>query len=178
MGPLFGVFDAYNLQGEVGVDYFATRHDPFYFNGKIGMKENLFGPYAPSWSLGIFNCGTSRRTNQNIANFVLGKTVPYIGGQLYLGLFSGSKAMQGDRQGFMAGYKREFMPVKSREGKEYNRWAFLADYASGKNTIGGGSIGVMYSFAPTINILTGPIWFNSRALNGRWKWTVQLNIGL
>ncbi len=27
-----------------------------------------------------------------------------------------------------------------------------------------------------IDLLTGPVWFNDHAINGQWKWTVQLDI--
>jgi hypothetical protein len=25
-------------------------------------------------------------------------------------------------------------------------------------------------------LLVGPVWFNEEAINGRWKWTIQLDI--
>jgi len=51
-----------------------------------------------------------------------------------------------------------------------------ADYASGKNYIGGGGFGMYHYFTKDISLLTGPVWFNDHAINGQWKWTVQLDI--
>jgi hypothetical protein len=64
----------------------------------------------------------------------------------------------------------------------YDRWLkkdkvqFAADYASGKNYIGGGGVGLYYYFTPNISILAGPVWFNDKGINGKMKWTTQLDM--
>ena len=68
------------------------------------------------------------------------------------------------------------LTVKDAAGNEYNKWTFAADYASGKNFIGGGGFGMYYFFTKDISLLTGPVWFNDHVINGQWKWTVQLDI--
>ena len=68
--------------------------------------------------------------------------------------------------------------VKDKDGNEFNRIVFAADYASGKNAIGGGGFGFYYFFTKDISLLTGPVWFNDTDVNGRWKWTVQLDINV
>jgi hypothetical protein len=30
----------------------------------------------------------------------------------------------------------------------------------------------------TMSLLTGPVWFNERAINGDWKWTTQLDVNV
>ena len=80
--------------------------------------------------------------------------------------------------GFMVAFDRGFMPVKDSDGNEYNRWVFAADYASGNNALGGGGFGVYRFFTKDICLLTGPVWFNETAINGEWKWTIQLDINL
>lgn len=82
-----------------------------------------------------------------------------------------------DQQGVMVGYQRLFCPEKYQGKTEYHKWIFSADYASGKNIIGGGGFAVGYYFTPDISLLTGPVWFNSKKLNGNWKWSVQIDIG-
>ena len=54
----------------------------------------------------------------------------------------------------------------------------LDDYftVGGDNAIGGGGAGVYYFFTPDISLLTGPVWFNDPGINGRMKWTTQLDI--
>ena len=69
--------------------------------------------------------------------------------------------------------------VKDKEGKdEYNRLVLAADYASGNNVLGGGGVGVYYYFTKDISLLTGPVWFNEQDINGKWKWTIQLDINV
>jgi len=166
---------------EGGVDYLGGNDDPLFFNLGGGITEDVLFKNAPSMKVGLFGMGTrthgSNRTNQNIFDIIIGKGLPdCIGGRFFIGGFSGSKAMGKDRQGVMLGYQRSFNAAKDSDGIDYYKWIFSLDYASGKNTIGGGGFSVTYCFTPLINIQTGPVWFNSRAINGRWKWTMQINV--
>jgi hypothetical protein len=94
------------------------------------------------------------------------------------GAYGAGDAKRGKLQnaGGMVGYDYGFWKVKDAAGAEYNKWTVLADYASGKNFIGGYSVGMGYNFTKDIDILTGPVWFNDHVINGGWKWTVQLDI--
>lgn len=183
VGLTYGLFNWHDLAAEAGIDYLGGTDDPLFFNVKIGMSENKLFSKAPAWNIGIFNIGTrtrgSGRTNQNIVDIILGKSLPdWIGGSLYIGVFSGNRAMGKDRQGWMMGYVHGFHKAKDCEGKEYHKWVLAADYASGKNTIGGGGVGIYYYFTPDISLLTGPVFFNDAKINGQWKWTIQLDINL
>ena len=119
-------------------------------------------------------------TGQNIWHLVLGKDLGAAGRlhacPYYSGNFSGL-GLGTDNTGWMLGYDKGFMPVKDASG-DYNKWVFAADYASGSNALGGGGAGLYYFFTKTISLLTGPVFFNSQALNGKWKWTAQLDINL
>jgi hypothetical protein len=181
VGLTAGVMNVSNIKAEIGADYYAGQIDPFSFNGKIGIEENFLCDQAPSLSVGIFNVGTRRggpfRTNENIVDLVIGHSLPdLIGGRIFFGGFSGSKAMGKNRQGFMAAVERLFCPARDAAGTEYMQWAFLADYASGKNTVGGGGFSLKYYFTPKVSLQTGPVWFNSHSIYGKWKWSIQLDI--
>ena len=78
----------------------------------------------------------------------------------------------------MLSFERPFWKTKDQSGTAYSKWAFLADYASGKNTIGGGGVAIKYYVTPRCSLLTGPVWFNDRTLNGKWKWSVQVDLDL
>lgn len=175
------------------------------FNAKLGTPEGaFFGSWFPALNVGIFDVGTkSRVTDMNIVDFLVGKTLGDFGrihGGYYYGN-PGSALMRehgclpgggagafgctaalgggaGNRQndGGMVGYDFGFWKVKDKEGNEYNKWMFAADYASGKNFIGGGGFGMYHFFTKDISLLSGPVWFNDAAINGQWKWTVQLDI--
>jgi len=173
------------------------------FNAKIGTPEGaFFGSWFPAFNLGIFNVGTkSEVTSMNIMDFLVGKTLgPF--GRIHGGGYYGNpgsvlmdkngckpgsmfsvgcapgQVVDHQNAGVMVGYDYGFWKVKDKEGNEYNKWTFLADYASGKNYIGGGAFGIGYNFTKDIDILTGPVFFNDHVINGQWKWTVQLDINI
>ncbi len=181
VGFELGILSWNGLKGEAGIDYLAGTSNPFYFNAKIGMDESSLFNHSPSFCIGFSDVGTKthgkNRTNQNILNAVIGKSLPEaFGGNLYVGAYFGSQALGRVRQGVMAGYSRGFDAVTSPEGVKYSRWYFLIDYASGNNAIGGAGVALTYNFNPAVYIQTGPVWFYSKTINGAWKWSIQLNI--
>lgn len=175
------------------------------FNAKLGTPEGaFFGSWFPALNVGIFNVGTkSEVTDMNIVDFIVGKTLgPF--GRIHAGGYYGNPGSallreggcKANNSGFascanvglpgasgalansggMVGYDFGFWKVKDKEGNEYNKWLLVADYASGKNAIGGGGFGAYYFFTKDISILNGPVWFNDHAFNGQWKWTTQVHI--
>jgi hypothetical protein len=189
-GLTIGVLPFEKIQMEIGLDYLQPSDYPWFFNAKIGTPEDALFKGAPALQVGIFNVGTksndagqSNGTNQNIVYGVIGKTIPVLEGRLSAGPYIGNSAvlknsLTGENQnaGFMVAFDRGFLPVKDKEGNEFNRLVLAADYASGTNAIGGGGVGLYYFFTKDISILTGPVWFNDTNLNGSWKWTIQLDI--
>lgn len=180
-GLELGIFSWNDWSAEAGVDYLGGTNNPFYFNAGIAIAEEKLFALAPALKIGIFNVGTStertNRTDYNIVNVIAGKSLPkWLGGRVCVGGFSGSRGLGKNRQGFMASYQRPFCSAKYCDDREYFKWVFCADYASGKNAIGGGGFGIYYYFTPDISILTGPVWFNSRKILGDWKWSVQIDI--
>lgn len=165
-----------NWEAEFGFDYDGGTDDPLFLNAKIGIKEDKLFKHAPGFSIGMFNAGTRTRgdlrTNQNVLDVVFGKTLPEQigGGRFFIGFYSGSKALGEDRQGYMVAYTHPFVKAKDCEGKEYHKWLLSADYASGKNFIGGGGVALTYYFTPNITFQTGPVFFNTARFNGTWKW--------
>ena len=190
LGLTTGVLPFEKLQLEIGVDYLAPSDYPWFFNAKIGAPEGALFRWSPALQLGIFNAGTKSNdanltngTNQNIVFGVIGKTIPYLG-RLSAGPYIGNDSVlrsstgQKEDTGFMVAFDHGFLPVKDKEGNEFNRIVFAADYASGNNAIGGGGFGLYYYFTKDISLLTGPVWFNDQGINGKWKWTTQLDINV
>lgn len=193
VGLTIGVLPYEKLQLEVGVDYLEPTTDPFLFNAKLGTPEGALFEGSPAINIGIFNAGTDSktddgdgRTDLNIVDLIVGKTLPFGLGRLHAGVYYGnSKSLldkNGDKEntGYMIGWDKGFMPKKEGEA-EYNKLVVAADWASGKNAFGGGGAGVYYFFTKDISLLTGPVWFNEPALagpsaNAKWVWTTQLDI--
>jgi hypothetical protein len=161
------------IQAEVGVDMLEPADHPWFFNGKIGYPEGALGAHMPAVELGIFNVGTRRGvTDYNVRALIVGRTLPGNLGRLHLALYHGndtvlrSSAGENQSSGFMVAYDRWLRPGK---------WLLAADYASGRNAIGGGGAGVYYFFSQDLSLLAGPVWFNDSGLNRGMKWTTQLD---
>jgi hypothetical protein len=183
VGFTIGVLPFDKFQMEVGIDGLYPSDNPYYFNAKLGSPENAWFSWSPALEVGIFNVGTKTDvTNQNIVYGVIGKTIPFIG-RLSAGPYAGNSKVLVDKDGnaantgYMVAFDHGFCSVKDAGGSsEYNKWVLAADYASGKNALGGGGFGMYYYFTQNISLLTGPVWFNEKAINGDWKWTTQLDI--
>ncbi len=183
VGLTIGVLPFEKIQMEVGVDalYGPTSDYPYSFNAKIGAPEDALFKGAPALQVGIFGVGTKDKvTNQDVVYGVIGKTIPVLG-RLSVGPYIGNKpalivgTSRKDNAGFMVALDHGLFPTKDAAGNEYSKVVLAGDYASGKNAIGGGGVGVYYFFTKDISLLTGPVWYNS-SINGTWKWTTQLDI--
>lgn len=186
VGLTIGVLPYEKLQMEVGIDLLEPTDDPVFFNTKIGTPEGGLFSGSPALQLGIFNVGTQTdknkvRTDQDIVYVLAGKSIPWLA-RFTAGYYAGNAAVlknsKGEtaNHGFMVAFDKGFLSTKDAAGNEYSRVVLAGDYASGKNAIGGGGVGLYYYFTKDIDLLTGPVWFNDSGVNGQWKWTVQLDI--
>jgi hypothetical protein len=181
IGLTIGVLPYEKIQMEVGIDALYPSDYPYFFNAKVGAPEDTLFKGAPALQIGIFNVGPKEDvTDQNIVYGVIGKTIPGVGrlsaGPYTIGNSKEDWGVPTDKSGFMVAFDHGFKPVKDAAGSEYNKFVFAADYASGKNAIGGGGFGLYYFFTKDISLLAGPVWFNEKAINGAMKWTTQLDI--
>jgi hypothetical protein len=192
--PEVGVLPYEKLQLEVGADILEPSDHPFFFNFKFGTPEGAIFDGSPAINIGMFDVGTHGsvsgpgdvRTDYDIADIIIGKTLPFGLGRLHAGAYYGNAAALVDKNGvkantgFMVGWDKGIVHTKDNSG-EYDKWVFAADYASGKNYIGGGGVGVYHYFTKDISLLMGPVWFNEPAVAGpnpgaKWTWTTQLDI--
>ena len=176
LGFSIGVLPYEAVQLEIGVDALYPSDAPYYLNAKLGTPENSLFAGSPALNAGIFNVGFKKDVaNFNIFDLIVGKTLPWDLGRLHAGGYIGNRkalvSSDGEpkESGVMVGYDRSLIKDKL---------VLAADYASGKNAIGGGGVGLYYFFTKDISLLAGPVWFNNRAINGDTKWTAQLDINL
>lgn len=176
IGLTFGAKLGSKLAAEYGIDILSPGAHPVYFNAKVGFREAVLSPNAPALQIGFFNFGTrSNVTNQNIVYFVIGKSLPNGRTRLSVACYTGNGGVlrnSGDdeaKTGFMAAFDHAIVPGKV---------VLAADYASGKNVIGGGGVGVYYYFTKDISLLAGPVWFNDEGINGSAKMTIQLDVNI
>lgn len=182
-GVTVGVLPFEKFQMEVGVDFIEATDHPVFFNLKMGAPEGALFDGAPALQVGLFNVGTKKDvTDQNVVDVVVGKSFDGIG-RFSAGPYWGNKkvlvdgAGRKENTGFMVAFDRGFHSV-SGPGGEFNRFVFAADYASGDNAIGGGSVGFSTYFTKDVSLLVGHVWFNDERVNGKPKWTVQLDVNL
>src|SRR5581483_6169219 len=77
LGFTLGVLSFGDFKLETGIDYLVGHDNAFYFNSKVGIDEGKLFKDAPSMCLGIFDVGTkSHKTNYNVVDFVIGKSLP------------------------------------------------------------------------------------------------------
>lgn len=174
IGITVGVLPFDKIQMEVGIDALYPSDYPYYLNAKLGTPEDSICKGSPALNVGIFNVGfKSGVTDYDIVDFIVGKTLPCNLGRVHAGYYVGNSSVlvsssgKKDNDGFMVAYDRYLYKDKVQLG---------ADYASGKNAIGGGGAGIYYYFTKDISMLVGPVWFNDKGLNGDTKWTTQLDI--
>jgi hypothetical protein len=172
IGLELGLFSWKEMKMEVGFDYLCEQKSPWYFNAKIGFSDDFLFKDGISFSVGICNAGTRLReppTNQNVLDIVFGKNFNKWG-RVFIGYYTGAKAVGKNRQGLMCAYLKGFGHIKDKKGYEYDKWQFSADYATGKSRVSGGGIALTYYFTPYISLQTGPIFYNDAHYNGTWKW--------
>lgn len=177
-GLTLGCLQWKDLKGEIGIDYLGGQDDPLYFNTKLGISEDKLFNHAPSASIGIFDVGTRRKgrfpTNYNVIHGEIGHSLPKaFQGRIYFGGYTGSHAIGPVQSGFWGGVDFDFLKRKDCNGNEHPLFQLTADYASGKNIIGGGGASISWYFNANMYIQTGFALFNYAKLNGTWKWTIQ-----
>jgi len=185
--PIDSMVCAGGLQNGAVIAHCGDVGSSILGNFKFGIPEGALFDGSPGIAAGMFNIGgVNEVTNMDIGDFIIGKTIPVVG-RVHVGGYLGNSnsallheggdlANARKNMGFMAAYDRGFLPVKDKEGNEYNKLSLGADYASGKNLIGGYGVGVAYYFTKDVSVLTGPVIFNDQDINGRWKWSTQLDI--
>jgi hypothetical protein len=181
-GITCGVGSWKNISFEVGFDVLSGKNPRPYFNTKAGVGEDYFGEGSPSFSVGVSDVGIvtsgKRPTNQNIFTGIIGKNLnwKYLD-TIYLGAFKGNRPMGKNRIGSLLGFEKKYMQ-ETQDDRTWHRLKFSADIATGKNSIGGVGLGLTYFVTQSVSFQTGPIYFFSTQINGKWKWMFVLNVGL
>jgi hypothetical protein len=200
-GLTMGVLPFEKVQAEVGLDaflpywspipgagFFAPPAGPLMVSGKIGLTEGAFGEWFPGISAGIYGVGFTAGTSFDILHAEVGKAFFFgtitAGGYYGVGgsdlLWTGSGGVV--RGGFIGSY---LSPDIVLDLKGLNKINFFADIQTGKNAFGAVGAGIGFYFTPSIDILTGPIFFLDKASQPPFgaggssvMWSVQLDIDI
>jgi len=201
LGLTMGILPFEAVQMEVGLDvflpywspipgagFFASPAGAFQANAKIALVENSFGDWFPGISAGIYGVGFTKGTSFDILHLEIGKTFFFgaitVGGYYGVGeeaLWLGSNGSV-NRAGFIGSYVTPDIVLDLKGLYKIN---FFADVQTGKNAFGavGGGVGIY--FTPSIDILTGPVFFLDKGVQppydgvgSSFMWSVQLDVDI
>jgi hypothetical protein len=187
VGYTVGILPFSKVNMEIGLDFMGAGSFPLLGNTKLALIEDAFFKGQPAIAVGLFDVGVKTdATDLDIRYLNIGKTIPIIG-RLFVGGYEGNKTIRGFNadgtvagdnadQGITLAWDRSFLPAKSASGTDYTRLTVCADVATGDNAYGGGGPGVSWNFNENICVLAGPIFYNDRNINGKWKITTQLDV--
>lgn len=188
VGLTMGVLPWKSVQGEVGFDLLYPTASPsgplgapILLNAKLGAPENAYFEGSPGWSAGIYSAGFEEDvTDYSILDAMVGKTFPKVG-SLSVGGYYGlnrdlflSSTGADQRAGVMAGWFSPAYDVPLIDTIHLT-W----DIQSGKNVFGATGGGVSFYVTPTIDVLTGPVFFFDKDLQpggSSWMWSMQLDV--
>ncbi len=186
-GVTIGVIPSDKLQGEVGFDIFQPGKlgDLFQVNGKLTLAEGAYASWQPGVSFGIMNAGFKKDvSNYDTLHLDVGKGFPFgtiaVGGYYGAGskvLWTGSDGNV-NRTGVMASYTSPDLVLNLTGLQKINAFG---DLATGNNWFGGYGVGIGLYPTSTVDVLTGPVWFQDSKLakqiyGSDFVWSVQLDI--
>lgn len=180
-GLTFGILPFNKLRAEAGFDYKTGYGDldsyPMYFNGKVAIPEDSYGPYFPAIALGLYDFGTeSGKTNYNLVYGKAAKTIK--AGDVNLGRFSagyfwgnGDLLLNGDgnrdNHGILAAWERTMTEVSDK------LWVCV-EYQGTESGYGSLNLGCSWTFNKNVSVLLGYEFYNNRALADTV--TIQLDV--
>lgn len=195
LGLTVGVLPFEKFVAEVGVDaflpYWGSQNAVFgspagalQFNFKLGVPEGAHGEWFPGITAGMYGIGVNSATQFDVIHAEVGKTFSFgaitVGGYYGAG---GSNAYWSDadgvvltRGGFIGSY---VSPDLVLDLKGLNKINFFADIQTGNNAFSAAGAGIGIYFTPSIDLLTGPVFFLNRyAQPGQstFMWSVQLDV--
>jgi len=197
VGLTVGILPFEKVQAEVGIDSFfpykgsifgdtvgAGSTGPFMLNAKVGLTDGAFGEWFPGISAGIYGVGLTSGMSYDILHGEIGKTFGLgtitVGGYYGAGgsdlLWTGSSGVV--RGGFIGSY---ITPDIVLDLKGLNKLNFFADIQTGKNAFGAVGAGVGIYFTPSIDILTGPVFFLDKTVQpggASMMWSIQLDVDI
>jgi len=194
IGLTMGVLPFEKFQAEVGFDaflpywnyYFVQPAGALQLNAKAGFVEGAYGDWFPGITAGIYGVGLNQGTQFDVLHAEVGKTF-FFGGITVGGYYGagGSNALWSDvngvvltRGGFLGSY---ISPDVVLDLKGLNKINFFADIQTGNNAYSAVAAGIGIYFTPSIDILTGPVFFlNKYSQPGlsTMMWSVQLDVDI
>lgn len=169
-GLEFGLLPFKNLTAEAGFDYktgYGTLdYDyPIYFNAKIAMPEDAYGPYFPAIAAGIYDIGTQAgKTDNDLLYIEAAKTLKikdFTLGRFSLGYFWGNGKLLRDSEGnrdangLIWAWERTMTEISDK------LWV-CAEYQGTKSSYGAFNLGFSWNFTKDLSVLCGYQFYNNK----------------
>jgi hypothetical protein len=180
-GLTLGMLPFNKLRAEAGADYKTGYGSldsyPVYFNGKIAIPEDSYGPYFPAIAAGLYDFGTKH--GKTDFNLVYGKTAKTLKaadinlGRFSIGYFWGNGDLlldedgNRDNHGILAAWERTMTEVSDR------LWVCV-EYQGTRSGYGSLNLGGSWTFSKNASVLLGYEFYNNRNLADTV--TIQLDI--
>ncbi|MFA5143466.1 MAG: hypothetical protein WC522_04785 [Candidatus Omnitrophota bacterium] len=180
-GLTFGILPFKKLTAEAGFDYKTGYGDldrwPMYFNAKIAIPEDAYGPHFPALAFGIYDAGTSKdRTNYDLVYVKGAKTFKiknFSLGRFSMGYFWGNpkimlnEDLKRDNNGIFWAWERTMPEISDK------LWV-CAEYQGTRSGYGAFNLGASVQFTKDISVICGYQFYNNRNLADTV--TIQMDI--
>ena len=180
-GLTFGILPFNKLRAEAGFDYKTGYGDldgyPIYFNAKVGIPEDAYGPYFPALAVGLYDIGTrSGKTNYNLIYGKAAKTIKIKDlslGRVSVGYFWGNGKLlldedgNKDNHGMLAAWERTMTEISDK------LWVCV-EYQGTRSGYGSLNLGCSWQLTKSTSILAGYEFYNNRNLADTV--TIQIDI--
>lgn len=180
-GLTFGILPFNKLRAEAGLDYKTGYGSldsyPIYFNAKVGIPEDSYGPYFPALAVGLYDIGTKAdMTNYNLVYGKAAKTIKVKDltlGRFSVGYFWGNGKLlldedgNRDNHGLLAAWERTMTEINDK------LWVCV-EYQGTRSGYGSVNLGCSWAFTKNVSLLAGYEFYNNR--NFADTVTIQLDI--
>ena len=180
-GLTFGMLPFKKLTAEAGFDYKtgygSIDHYPVYFNAKLAIPEDAYGPYFPAIAGGIYDVGTQRnRTDYDVTYVKTAKTFKirdFSLGRFSFGYFWGNDKLllnedgKKDDNGIFWAWERTIPEIDDR------LWVCV-EYQATRSLYGTLNLGFSWQFTKDVSVLAGYQFYNNR--NVADTVTIQVDI--
>lgn len=174
------------IMAETGFDYKqgygpALDAHPWYFHGKLGVRENAWFRNMPALAAGVYDVGISRGlTDNNLWYVRAAKTFSASGlslGRFSAGYFSGNDRLLLDRSGirdntgWMLAWDRSITEISDR------LWVAV-DYQGTQSGYGALNFGFSWLFVPGVSAILGYDRFNNSNIQNIVTLQIDIDLGL